>query len=104
MKRRIGIAIAAMIVAAQLGRPLSAAPPTLDQLTHMAALLEANDVAGLRAFLLRHPELLQGDTSLAIRLRAFLLETRNLSSYLSFEPDVRDAINREDRPDGVSAY
>jgi hypothetical protein len=104
MKRRIGIAITAMIVAAHLGRPVSADPPTLEQLTQMAALLEANDVAGLRAFLLRHPDLLEGDSSLTMRLREFLLETRDLSSYLSFEPDLRDAITREDRPEGVAAY
>ena len=104
MKRRIGIAVTAMIVAAHLGRPVAAEPPTLEELSRMAALLEQNDVAGLRAFLLLHPELLEGDTSLAIRLREFMQATSNLSNYLSIEPDLRDAITSESPADAVPAY
>jgi hypothetical protein len=95
MKRRIGVALAAMIVATHLGRPVSAVPPSIDELTEMASLLESNDVAGLRAFLGAHPELLEGDTPLARRLREFMAATANLSAYLGFEPDLRDAITRD---------
>jgi hypothetical protein len=104
MKRRIGIAITAMIVATHLGRPVAAVPPTLEELTQMAALLEANDVAGLREFLLLHPELLEGDDSLAVRLREFMAATRNLSAYLGFEPDLRDAITNEGPRQDVPGY
>ena len=104
MKRRIEVAIAAMIVAMHLGRPVAAVPPTLEELTQMAALLEANDVAGLRAFLLLHPELLEGSDSLAVRLREFMLATRNLSSYLGFESDLRDAITRDEPSPDVPGY
>jgi hypothetical protein len=104
MKRRIGVAIAAMIVATHLGRPVSADPPTIDELSEMASLLESNDVAGLRAFLLAHPELLEGNSSLARRLREFMSATSRLSAYLGFEPNLRDAITRQESPQGVAGY
>ena len=104
MKRRIGIAITAMIVATHLGRPVTAEPPTLDELTQMATLLEANDVAGMRSFLLLHPELLEGDTSLAVRLREFMDATGNLTEYLAIEPDLRDAITSGVTSEPAEAY
>jgi hypothetical protein len=93
MRRRLGIVVAAMIVASQLGTPAAPEQPTLDQLALMAEYLEENNIEALRAFLLLHPELLEGDTPLAGELRRFMDETESLSDYLAFEPDLRDAID-----------
>jgi hypothetical protein len=105
MKRKIGVAVSAMIVASQIGSPLWAVPPTLDQLNVMATYLENNDVAALRAFLQENPELLEGDTTLAILLREFMINTRSLSAFFAFEPDLRDAIRSgEPLEEGSDSY
>jgi hypothetical protein len=70
----------------------------------MASYLEANDIEALRAFLLVHPELLQGETPLAGELRRFMDETQNLSDYLAFEPNLADAIDRDGGDEGPSLY
>ncbi len=92
MKRKIGITVSAMMIAVKLGTPVAAAPPTLDQLTEIAALLADNDVSALRAFLLLHPELLDGDTTLARLLTEFMDSSGDVTTFLAFESDLRDAI------------
>ena len=101
MRRRLGIVVAAMIVASQLGRPAVAEQPTLEQLGLMADYLEDNDIEALRAFLLLHPELLEGETPLAGELRRFMGETESVSDYLAFEPSLRDAFEPPDPPDAI---
>jgi hypothetical protein len=83
MKRKIGLTIAAMLLAAQLGAPLDAAEPSLEQLYAIAAILEQNDVAALRSFVEGNPEVLEGDGQLAILLRRFMVASRDLNAYLS---------------------
>jgi len=100
MKRKIGITVSAMMIAVKLGTPVAAAPPTLDQLTEIASLLSENDVAALRSFLLLHPELLEGDTTLARLLREFMDSSGDVTTFLAFESDLRDAIGQGD--DSVS--
>ena len=92
MRRKVGIAVAAMIVASQLGSPALGAPPSFDQLSNMAAFLEANDIVGLRAYLMLNPELLEGDGTFAATMRGFMSDTQDVGNYLGFKPDVRDAI------------
>ena len=94
MKRRIGICVSAMMIAVKLGSPVAADPPTLDQLTEIAALLADNDVAALRDFLLLHPELLEGNTTLANLLREFMDSSGDVATFLAFESDLRDAIGQ----------
>ncbi len=92
MKRRTGVAVAAMMLAASLGQPAAAAEPTLEQLSEIAAYLGANDVDALRKFLLLNPGLLEGNTTLASLLRDFMQDSSDVATYLDFEPDLRDAV------------
>ncbi|HMQ93646.1 MAG TPA: hypothetical protein PKA33_13915 [Amaricoccus sp.] len=100
MKREIGITVSAMMIAVGLGSPVAAEPPTLDQLTEIAGLLADNDIAALRAFLLQHPELLEGDATLAGLLRDFMDSSGDMTTFLAFEPDLRDALGQSGVTDG----
>lgn len=105
MKRKLGVTISAMLLAAQLGSPLAAAEPTVAQLLQIESYLENNDVLALRLYLQVHPELLVGDSEIAGLLREFYAESSDVTQYLSFEPDMRGAIERalptRDDPIGV---
>jgi hypothetical protein len=94
MKRKLGTTIAAMMLAAQLGSPLAAAEPTVEQLGEIATYLENNNVRALRLYLQRYPDLMEGDGQLAALLREFYAESSDVTNYLRFEPDIRDAIER----------
>jgi hypothetical protein len=91
MRRKVVVTVSAMIVAAQLGSPLVAAQPTVEQLGEIAGYLEANDVDGLRGYLDSNPDLAEGDTTLARLLRRFLSESANVTTYLGFQPDLSDS-------------
>jgi hypothetical protein len=92
MKRKIGLTISAMILAAQLGTPMAAAEPSLEQLYTIAAILEANDVAALRSFVESNPEILDGEGQLAILLRRFMVASRDLNAYISSGGGVADVL------------
>lgn len=92
MKRKFCVTVSAMILAVQLGSPLAAAEPTVEELSQIAAFLESNDVEALRAYILLRPELLEGDTPLAGLLREFMEESVNVAEYLGFEPNLRDTV------------
>lgn len=81
-----------MMLAVQLGSPLAAAEPTMEQLGLLAGYLEGNDIEALRAYVLLHPELLDERSQLALLLRRFMKESVNVAKYLGFEPDLRDAL------------
>ena len=93
MRRKILVTASAMILAAQLGAPASAAEPSTEQLGRIATYLEANDVEGLRSYLDVYPELAEGDTPLAALLRRFLVESATGNEYYRFRPDLSDAID-----------
>lgn len=97
MRRRVLVTATAMLLAAQLGSPLSAADPSTEQLSQIARLLEANDVQGLRSYLTVYPELARGDTTLAVLLRRFMVESAT-GAYFSFKPDLSDALTTSDGP------
>lgn len=82
-----------MLLAAQLGSPLAAEEPNVDQLAAIAGYLENNEVEQLRAFLQFNPELMEGETPLAVLLRDFMAESGNLTTYLGFRSQIRGAIN-----------
>jgi len=86
--RKFVSSISALILAAQLGSPLAAAEPTVEQLSRIEAFLADNDVAGLRAYLDRNPELLESDTEMARLLREFLRESGELPGYLGYRDDA----------------
>ena len=99
MRRKMLVAVAAIMLAGQLGSPLSAAQPSAEQLEIIAGYLESNDVRGLRAYLMRYPELAEGQTVLAALLRRFLVESA--STYFRFEPNLSDTVdNLQDAPTG----
>jgi hypothetical protein len=89
MNRQIGILVSAMILATQLGSPISAAEPTSDQLREIASMLSSDDYTGLRTYLRANPGLLVEDSTLGNLLRDFLAQPndargidRNLSDAL----------------------
>jgi hypothetical protein len=99
MRRKVLVTVTAMMLAAQLGSPLSA-EPTTEQLGAIAGYLEENDVQGLRDYLALHPELAEGDTPLAALLRRFLVESAG-GRFFQFEPNLSDTVDDlrdEDRP------
>ena len=51
------------------GSSAAAAQPNSEKLANIARYPEANDVQGLRDFLYRYPELMEGNTTLANLLR-----------------------------------
>ena len=87
MKRRYGVAVSAMILALQLGGVADAAEPSIAELEQIAALLDANDVQGMRSFLLLNPDLLQGDTDLARLLREYMEFSADLLEFVGIVPD-----------------
>jgi hypothetical protein len=91
MRRKVVVTVSAMIVAAQLGSPVGAAQPTVEQLGEIAGYLEGNDVDWLRDYLDTNPDLAEGDTTLARLLRRFLSESADVPTYLGFQPDLSDA-------------
>jgi hypothetical protein len=100
MRRKVLVTVTAMMLAAQLGSPLSA-EPTTEQLGAIAGYLEENDVQGLRDYLALHPELAEGDTPLAALLRRFLVESAGGGRFFRFEPNLSDTVDDlqdEDRP------
>jgi hypothetical protein len=99
MRRKVVVAVSAMIIASQLGSPLFAEQPTVEQLGVIAGYLEANDVEALRAYLDRYPDLTEGDTALARLLRRFMVESVDLGSYLGFNQDLSDAVDDADPVD-----
>jgi hypothetical protein len=84
-----------MLLAAELGSPVAAEAPSTEQLSTIAGYLEANDVQGLRTYLDLYPELTEGNTSLAILLRRFLVESVAGNEFYRFRPDLSDALSNE---------
>ena len=92
MNKGLKTVVAAMVLGLQLGRAI-AAEPSLEQLAEIETLLSSNDVEALRSYLELHPELLEGETQLALLLRRFLAESANLTSFLGYSSDLRDALD-----------
>lgn len=84
-RRKLASSISALILATQLGSPLLSAEPTLEQLNRIEALLAENDVAALRAYVERNPELLEGESEMARLLREFLRASGELPAYLGYQ-------------------
>lgn len=106
MRRKFSITASALILAAQLGSPLAAAEPTLDQLTVIAGFLSNNNVRGLRNYLTEHPDLLDEQSTLAALLRDFMKQSENMNSFLGFQPGLRGALSNlgngsADSDDGI---
>ena len=92
--RRLGAAVTAVFVAVNIGLAVDAAELNLEELGTIAAYLEANDVEGLREYLTLRPELLEGDSDLAVLLREFIEQSRNLAGFLGMNegsPGVDDS-------------
>ena len=87
------VLVTAMILAAQPGSA-AAAQPNSEKLADIARYPEANDVQGLRDFLYRYPELMEGNTTLANLLRRFMVESLAADQFFRFEPDLSDGVNQ----------
>lgn len=86
------------MLAVNIGSPAAAAEPNVDQLAAINRYLENNQVEELRAFLQINPDLLEGEGALAALLREFMTESSDLTTYLGFEPQLRDFVR--DSPTG----
>lgn len=93
MRRRILVAVTALMLAGRLGSSYSMAQPTSDELSLIAEYLDANDVQGLRNYLKAHQELTQGNSSLAGLLRRFLVESAAPPGFFKFDRNLSDAVN-----------
>lgn len=89
-RRRLAALIGGLLLGAQLGTLQVAATPTLDQLATMSEILAANDVAGLRAFVEVNPDLLAGEDTIALLLRRFMEESRDIARFIAITPDLGD--------------
>lgn len=100
MKRRYGVVISAAMLALQLSGNAGAqvAAPALEELEAISALLDANDVEGLRAYLEIHPELLQGESELARLLRNYMLQSADMTAFLGIAEDATASSDDDDPP------
>ena len=109
LRRRLGATVSAMILAVQLGGIAAAAEPTVDQLVEIREYLAENDIGALRSYLEQYPDLLDGDSQLAILLRKFLLKSKHLPNYLlsddpTQEPSGAANDGEGSDPDGNAIY
>ncbi len=99
MRGKLSLAVSAMMLAVQIGSPF-AAEPNLEQLSEIQEMLARNDVAELRAYLLENPDLVEGETRIALLLRRFLAELQNLTNFLSNTSELRSTLGAaSDAPD-----
>ena len=96
--RRILVAVTALMLAGRLSSTYSLAQPTSEELSVIADYLEANDVQGLRGYLKAHPELIEGNTSLAVLLRRFFIESAAPNNFFKFDPNLSDTVTGQQQP------
>lgn len=84
MRRKYGAMISAALLALQLGERADAqeSAPDLIELRTIFALLDANDVDGLRTYLRLNPELTEGESDLARLLRQYVERSEDLNDFL----------------------
>ena len=103
MRRRILVAVTALMLATRLGSGFSAAQPTSEELSVIEDYLNSNDVQGLRDYLREHAELTQGNSSLASLLRRFMVESAAPGDFFRFDPNLSNSLNEGQSRDGGSA-
>jgi hypothetical protein len=92
-RKKLAIAVAAMIASTQIGGPALAAAPTADQLATIQSYVSAGDYDALAAFLAVHPELMEAQTGFARELRSFVAAHAVGAAY-SFAPSTLSAMER----------
>jgi hypothetical protein len=102
MRRRLAIAVSAMLLGAQIGSPVAAEEPSVEDLTTISQLIEAGDLEALILFLSENPHLMEGDSLIARRLREFMAAAQDVATYLAFDPPIRRAIARQLFDEGSS--
>jgi hypothetical protein len=103
MKTRLGVAVAALMLGAQLGSPAAAQQPTLEQLELISQYIDAGDIESLIRFIAANPELMEGETAIAIRLREFMIAAGDLSRFLAFDPQLARGLTRGLTEEGSEA-
>jgi RNase H-fold protein (predicted Holliday junction resolvase) len=104
MRKRLGVAVGALILGLQMGLPTAAAGATVDDLEAISAMIESRDIEGLIVFLKRNPGLSEGDGPLAVRLREFMAAADDLSEYLAFDPLTEALVAEGFLEEGSSLY
>lgn len=99
MRRRILVAVTALMLATRLSSSFSHAQPTSEELGVIEDYLNANDVQGLRDYLKEHADLTEGDSRLAVLLRRFLVESAAPNDFFRFDPNLSDSLN-DGQPSG----
>ncbi len=82
----------ALMLAGRLGSTFTLAQPSSEELSVISEYLEANDVQGLRTYLKRHPELLEGNSNLAVLLRRYFIESAAPKDFFKYTPDQSDSV------------
>jgi hypothetical protein len=97
------VAVAALMLGAQLGSPAAAQEPTLEQLELISQYIDAGDLESLIRFIAANPELMEGETAIAIRLREFMIAAGDLSRFLAFDPQLARGLTRGLTEEGSEA-
>ncbi|HLS58431.1 MAG TPA: hypothetical protein VK022_02275 [Paracoccaceae bacterium] len=93
MRKRLGVAVTAMLLGTQLGGSADAAEPRIEQLETISQFIEKGEIESLIVYLLENPELMEGDDAVAMRLRDFMDRAHNLTTFLAFDAPVRMAFS-----------
>lgn len=98
MKRSLIATVSALVIASSFGAPAIAHFKT-SQLLEIETLIASNSWVKLRKYILAHPELLEGDDSLATELTSFMVASSGFFGLLKFDnpplPNL-DNVNVED--------
>jgi type IV secretory pathway ATPase VirB11/archaellum biosynthesis ATPase len=86
-RNKLALAVAAIIVSAQIGDTASARAPNSAEAIAIAQFLKAARYDSLYAFLRSRPDLMEGDSVLARELQAFAQAYQSGTSF-AFSPDT----------------
>lgn len=92
-KKKLALAVAAMVVSTQINGPAQAASPTADELATIQSYVTAGEYDALAQFLQAKPELMAAPTAFAQELRGFM-EAYATSTTYSFAPSTLSAMER----------
>lgn len=92
-KKKTLIAIAAIVVASQIGSMSIASVPSIENMRELQGYIVADDYDALHAFLIEHPELLDAKGPLAENLRAFMAQRQSFLEFVGFiSPKIPQAL------------
>jgi len=114
IRKKLSVAVAALIVSTQLGSTWGVAAPSSSQIAELQDHLIKQDYAALAALLDSSPELLAEQSSLAMALRGFLndystgtftaFSTADLTRLETLMADACRSAQKSDDAEGCTLY